>query len=102
MEVIAAMAVRSTATAAAVFTAAVVVYALVEARRVRRLRRVLVRERATHHLTTGCLVRDLDRFQRRLHQAVVQDAVAAAAGRVLDEALSTHNPKIPPMEGGPR
>ena len=95
------MAVRTT-TAAAVFAAAVVVYALVQSRESRRLRRLLVRERATHQLTTGCLVRDLDRFRFRLHQAVVQDAVAAAAGRVLDEALSTHNNTTPPMEGGPR
>lgn len=95
------MAVRTT-TAAAVFTAAVVVYALVQSRRSRRLRRLLVRERATHHLMTGCLVRDLDRFQHRLSQALVQDAVAAAAGRVLDEALSTHDHSTPPMEGGPR
>lgn len=97
------MAVRTTGTAAAVFTAAVVVYALVQARRVRALRRVLLRERASHRLVAGCLVRDLDRFRSRLHEAVVQDAVAVAAGRVLDEALTTHNnSKTPPMEGGPR
>jgi predicted Zn-dependent peptidase len=66
------------------------------------LRRVLVRERASHQLVAGCLARDLDRFQRRLDAVLVQDAVAAAAGRVLDEALSARDPKIPPMEGGPR
>jgi hypothetical protein len=102
VEVKTAMAVRTT-TAAAVFTAAVVVYGVVQARRARAVQRVLVRERASHHLVAGCLVRDLDRFRSRLHEAVVQDAVAAAAGRVLDEALSTNNiSKTPPMEGGPR
>jgi hypothetical protein len=95
------LAVRTT-TAAAVFTAAVVVYAVVQSCRARRLRRVLVRERASHHLVAGCLARDLDRFQRRLDAVLVQDAVAAAAGRVLDEALSAHDPRTPPMEGGPR
>jgi hypothetical protein len=93
------MAVR-TATAAAVLTAAVAVYAL--ARRDRRLRRQLARERASYRLMSGCLVRDLDTFRRRMHLVVAQQAVLAAAGLVLDDALAHHDHSTPPTEGGPR
>lgn len=96
------MAVRTASSAAAVFTAAVVVYALVQSRRARLLRRELARERATHQLVAGCLSRDIERFQYRLHQVVVQEAVAAAASRVLDESLARYDHTFPPMEGGPR
>jgi len=96
------MAVRTTAVAAAVLTAAVAVYALAQARRTRVLSRQLARERVSHRLTSGCLVRDLDVFRRRLGQAMAQQAVLAAAGLVLDDALSDHDPMTPPMEGGPR
>ena len=90
------MAVRI-ALAAAVPTAAVVVYAL--ARQYVRNRR-LRRELASYRLTAGCMARDLAEFRRRLDHAVAQERVAAAAGRVLDEALATHNPMTPPTEGG--
>lgn len=93
------MAVR-TATAAAVITAAVVVYALVQLRRNRQLRRLLARERASHHLMAGCMARDITEFRLRLNQATAQERVAAAASRVLDEALAHHYPMTPPTEGG--
>lgn len=87
---------------AAVRTAAVVVYALHVSCRNRRLRRLLARERATHHLVAGSMARDLEEFQRRMGEALVQDAVAAAAGCALDEALTNHHTTIPPTEGGTR
>lgn len=93
------MAVR-TATAAAVFTAAVAVYAL--ARRDRRIRRQLARERATHRLMSGCLVRDIEAFRSRMNHTVAQQAVLTAAGLVLDDALAHHDHSTPPTEGGPR
>jgi hypothetical protein len=102
MEVIAAMAVRTTATAAAVLTAAVAVYALHVSCRNRRLRRLLASERVSSRLMTGCLVRDLAEFRRRLGHAMAQQAVLAAAGLVLDDALSAHDSTTPPTEGGPR
>lgn len=95
------MAVRI-ACAAAVLAAAVVVYALLLVRRYRELRRLLARERASHGLMTGLLVRDFELCRARLDAAVAQERVAAAAGRVLDEALSTHHHRTPPTEGGPR
>lgn len=88
--------------AAAVLTAAVVVYALHVSCRNRCLRRRLARERATHHLVAGCLARDLEEFQRRLGEAVAQEVVAAAAGCALGEALTDHKTTIPPTEGGTR
>jgi hypothetical protein len=99
------MAVRTTAVSAAAVlaTAAVAVYALHVVRRNRRLQSVLDRERATHRLTAGCLVRDLEVFRRRMNQVLAQHAVIAAAGLVLDESLARHDHKtIPPTEGGPR
>lgn len=96
------MAVRTTALAAAVFTAAVAVYALAESRRVCGLRRELVRERASHRLMTGCLVRDLEVFRCRLGQVVAQQAVVAAAGQVVAESLAHYDETTPPMEGGTR
>lgn len=96
------MAVRSTAVAAAVFTAAVAVYAVHVSCRCRRLGRELVRERVSHRLVAGCLARDLAELRRRLGAVVAQQAVVAAAGLLLDDALSDHDPMSPPMEGGPR
>lgn len=103
LEVMTAMAVRTTATAAAVFTAAVAVYALARReRRMRELRRVLAREQASHRLMSGCLVRDLEVFRRRIDPLLAQQSVLASAGLVLDDALSAHDHTTPPMEGGPR
>jgi hypothetical protein len=96
LKVSAAVAVRI-ACAAAVLTAAVVVYAL--SRQYARNRR-LRRELASYRLTAGCMARDLEQFRRRLDQAIAQERVTAAAGRVLDEALAHHNPMTPPTEGG--
>jgi hypothetical protein len=98
------MAVRTTAvSAAAVLTAAVAVYALHQACRNRYLRRRLARERASHRLVAGCMARDLETFRRRMHLVLVQHAVIAAAGLVLDESLARHDHKtFPPTEGGPR
>ena len=95
------MAVR-TATAAAVLAAAVAVYAVVQSRRSRRLRRQLTTERVSSRLMAGCLVRDVDALQHRLAREMAQHAVLASAGLVLDDALSAHDPTTPPMEGGPR
>jgi hypothetical protein len=102
MEVSAAMAVRTTATAAAVLTAAVAVYALHVSRRNRRLRSELSRDRASHRLMAGRLVHDLERFRQRLNHAMAQQAALAAAGLVLDDVLSPHNHKTPPTKGGPQ
>ncbi|MFF9287471.1 hypothetical protein [Streptomyces griseosporeus] len=85
--------------AAAVLAAAVAVYALV---RERRLRRRLVLERASGRLMAGCLAHDLEVFRSRVTPLLAQQAVVTAAGRVLDDALSAHDPQVPPMEGGPR
>lgn len=92
------MAVRI-ACAAAVLAAAVVVYAVLLVRRYRELCRLLARERASYGLMTGLLVRDFELCRARLDHAIAQERVAAAAGRVLDEALA-HNPMTPPTEGG--
>jgi hypothetical protein len=86
--------------AAAVLAAAVAVYAVV--RRDRRLRRQLARERVEHRLTDACLLRDLEEFRGRLERAVAQQAVADAAGLVLDAALAAPYPIDPPEEGDPR
>ncbi|MGW2739168.1 hypothetical protein ACWC4D_33835 [Streptomyces sp. NPDC001288] len=88
------MAVRSSA--AAVLAVAVVVFVLV--RRDRRLRR----RAAASRLMAGCLARDLDGFERRVSRVMAEQAVTAAAGRVLDESLDRFDPTFPPMEGGPR
>ena len=91
--------------AAVVFAAAVVVYAVVQSRRSRGLRRDLAREQASsasHRLMAGCMARDLEVFRRRLNETLAQQAVVAAAALVLDESLAHHDNNIPPSEGGPR
>lgn len=88
---------------AAVFTAATVCCAVV-ARRHYTLRRVLLRERAAHRLTDGCLHRDLEAFQTRIDGLVAQGqrarSVLGEADLVLDEALAVHHIE-PEQEGGP-
>jgi hypothetical protein len=96
------VAARVVPAAAVLTTAAVVVYAVVRSRRDRRLRQQLARESASHRLMAGCLARDLEVFRRRLNEVLAQHAVLTAAGLVLDESLSAHDPKSPPTEGGPR
>jgi uncharacterized membrane protein len=94
-----------TVSAAAALTAAVAVYALVQHRRCRAARR----EAAAQRLMAGAafrdnaaLLRELEAFRRRLAPLLAEQAVLAAAGLVLAEALSTHDPVDPPTEGGPR
>ncbi|MFJ8727734.1 hypothetical protein [Streptomyces sp. NPDC093269] len=95
------MAVRTVTAAAVLTTAAVVVYAL--ACRDRRLRRKLTRLQAANRLTSGRLCQDIEVLRRRLHQEMAQQAVIAAAGLVVTEALSAHTTRIhPPTEGGPQ
>lgn len=99
------MAVR-TVTAAAAFAAAVAVYGLVQRRRARMLRR----EAAAQRLMAGCAWRDnaalhaeLEVFRRRLAPLLAQQAVVAAAGRVVAEALAARTDRIDPsQEGGTR
>ncbi len=91
---------------AAVFTAASVCCVLT-VRRHRKLQRVLLRERAAHRLTDGCLHRDLEAFQTRidglLMQGVRARSVLGEADLVLDDALAAHriDPFDPYTEGGP-
>jgi hypothetical protein len=89
--------------AAAVFTAAVVVYAVC---RERRLHQELARARsaaASERLMAGCVVRDLVAFRARIDLAAAEREVVAEAGRVLDGALAVHATQIDPNypEGGP-
>jgi hypothetical protein len=87
-------------TAAAALAAAVAVSAAV--RRDRRLRAVLVRERAAHRLTDACLHRDLEAFRRRIDAVVAQRAVVDEAGLVLEDALARTSRIDPTLEGGPQ
>jgi hypothetical protein len=89
--------------AAAVFTAAVVVYAVC---RERRLHQELARARsaaASERLMADCLLRDLDAFRVQVGLEAAERAVVAEAGRVLDGALAAHATQIDPNypEGGP-
>ena len=84
--------------AVAVLAVAAAVY--VAACRERRLRRVAAAER----LMAGCAHRDvaalaaqLEEFRRRLPLPVPRTPAEEA-----EEVLSTHDPIVPPMEGGSR
>jgi hypothetical protein len=76
-------------------------------RRHRKLRRVLLRERAAHRLTDGCLHRDMAAFQTRIDGLLAQReharSVLGEADLVLDDALAAHriDPHDPYTEGGP-
>ncbi|MGW8702297.1 hypothetical protein ACWGOK_36150 [Streptomyces eurythermus] len=85
------MAVRtSSVRAAAVFTAAAAVYALVA--REHRLRMQLARERASHRLVSGRLFHDMEVFRMRL-----EEAMAGPAGRAGGREFMGSS-----VEGGPR
>ena len=89
--------------AAAALAAAAAVCAAVC--RERRWRRRLVRERAAHRLTEGCLHRDLEAFRARIEAVALERAVVEEAGRVVEAALVSHShsqSRIDPSEeGGP-
>ena len=90
--------------AAAVLAAAVAVYAVLRERD-RRLRREAAAQRQMAggaHRDTVALREQLEVFRRRLNPLLAQQAVIAAAGLVLDDALH-HDTRIDPTtEGGPR
>lgn len=76
---------------------------------VRRDRRRLKREAVAQQLMAGCAYRDnaalaqqLHDFRRRLEPVLARQQVEAAAGRIVDNALSAYDPQSPPTEGGPR
>lgn len=95
VEEVTALAVRvSSVRAAAVFSAAAAVYALVS--REHRVRMELARERASHRLVEGCLVRDLEVFRVRLEAAVAAQARQGSAGLPAGREYSGS------LEGGPR
>lgn len=92
------MFVRFAMAAAVLVAVAVVVCVLV--RRERRLRAVLVRERAASRLTAGQMCRDLEAFRRRVGVLVAERAVLAEADRVLADALAEHAGSNVNGEGG--
>ena len=89
-----------TITAAVALAAAVAVSAAV--RRHRCVVRTLARERAAHRLTDGCLHRDMQAFQLRIHDLMGARTALVEADLVLDDALALHHADDPTTEGGPR
>ena len=92
--------IRAIAVAAAL--AAASVCCALTVRRHRKLRRVLLRERAANRLTDGCLHRDIAAFQTRIDGLLLQReharGVLGEADLVLDQALAVHH--IEPEQGG--